>query len=308
MKIFAGISTAARRAFSLIEIMVVVALLSVIVLGLMMMFGQTQRAFTTSMTQVDVLQGGRAATELMTRDLSQMVPAGGRAYNYYTQIAFRDDGSTSLPGVGQTLPGSAAVSTAMRTNFFEVLFFMTKENQKWIGIGYCVGAPDANGVMGKPLGGSGTLYRFVRESNIAQDPLDAYKIFWDYYRTNNFSQMGRVMDGVVHFKARAFDPNGYWINQDWLSNRAAKGNNVQGFLAYLDSLKLGESSPVYLFSNAVPASVEFELGVLEDNALRRASSISDPTARSNYLKNQASRVHIFRQRVTVRNVDPIAYQ
>src|SRR5260370_29875183 len=57
------------RAFSLVEILVTMALLSVIVLGLLAMFHQTQRAFTQSLMQVDVLEAGRAATDVMTREV-----------------------------------------------------------------------------------------------------------------------------------------------------------------------------------------------------------------------------------------------
>src|SRR4051812_38323136 len=51
-----------RRGFSLIEILVVVALLSVIILGLVAMFHQTQKALLSTTTQVDFLEAGRAAS------------------------------------------------------------------------------------------------------------------------------------------------------------------------------------------------------------------------------------------------------
>ncbi len=63
------------HAFSLIEILVVIGLLSVIILGLLAMFNQTQRAFRTGMTQVDVLASGRAASDMIARELSQITPA-----------------------------------------------------------------------------------------------------------------------------------------------------------------------------------------------------------------------------------------
>src|SRR5262245_6044945 len=65
-----------QAAFSLIEIMVVMGLLTVIILGLMMMFNQTKKAFTAGMTQVDVLENGRTVTEMIARELSQIVPNG----------------------------------------------------------------------------------------------------------------------------------------------------------------------------------------------------------------------------------------
>ena len=62
-----------------------------------------------------------------------------------------------------------------------------------------------------------------------------------------------------------------------------------------------------MFSNTVPASVEVELGVMEDAVLQRAEGLSG-AAQMNYLSNQAGQVHLFRQRVMIRNVDRTAYQ
>ena len=68
------------------------------------------------------------------------------------------------------------------------------------------------------------------------------------------------------------------------------------------------SAPTSFVSNAIPASVEVELGILEERAAERARSITSPTARYNYLTNEVGKVHLFRWRVPVRNVDPRAYQ
>src|SRR5262245_14906486 len=62
------------RAFSLIEMLVVTVLLAVIILGLVAMFDQVKRAFTTSVTQVDMMEGGRMAMDLITREVAEMVP------------------------------------------------------------------------------------------------------------------------------------------------------------------------------------------------------------------------------------------
>ena len=64
-------------AFSLIEIMVVMALLSLIVIALMAVFSSTQAAFRSSVTQTDVLEGGRATIDLMAQDLKAMTYSGG---------------------------------------------------------------------------------------------------------------------------------------------------------------------------------------------------------------------------------------
>jgi hypothetical protein len=64
-----------------------------------------------------------------------------------------------------------------------------------------------------------------------------------------------------------------------------------------------------MLSNALPASVEVELGVLEDRALQRVESLGGSfQAQTNYLAGRAGQVHLFRQRFPIRNVDPSAYQ
>ncbi len=64
-----------------------------------------------------------------------------------------------------------------------------------------------------------------------------------------------------------------------------------------------------MFSNTLPASVQIEMGVLEDRALQRAESLSvSATAQAGYLAGRAGQVHVFRQRVLIPNADPSAYQ
>src|SRR6266581_6128658 len=64
-----------KLGFSLIEVMVAVSLLAVIIVGLLAMFYQTQRAFRSGIAQVDVLEGGRATLDLISRELQEMTAA-----------------------------------------------------------------------------------------------------------------------------------------------------------------------------------------------------------------------------------------
>ena len=64
------------NAFSLVEVMVAVGLLAFIIVGLLAMFYQTQRAFRSSATQTDVLEAGRAAMQIIRQDLQDMHAAG----------------------------------------------------------------------------------------------------------------------------------------------------------------------------------------------------------------------------------------
>jgi hypothetical protein len=82
---------------------------------------------------------------------------------------------------------------------------------------------------------------------------------------------------------------------------------------YWDSYKDGAipgSVSGYFLSNAVPGAVELELGILERGIVERCRSIGAENAlvQLQYLSNHVGQVHLFRQRIPVRNVSRSAYQ
>jgi len=295
-----GFPNSVRRAFSLVEVLVVTGLLSVIIIGLVLMFSQTQRAYKLGTTQVDMLEGGRMVTDLMSRDLAQISPSQIPNFpllNYSPNLYV---GLFNYAPLYQPLPGTQV----RRTNLMQELFFLTRENQTWKGIGYFVRTNSRQGYLGFPAGGGGALYRF--ETNYSDTLLRRYPDgpWLDFLaaRTNEY-QASRVLEGVVHFVVRAYDPSGYWIPTNHWPNIIT--NSPAGAVA---SYPFGETSFLYFYSNAVPASMEVELGTLESREIERARSISDATARANYLAQQAGKVHLFRWRVPVRNCDTTVYQ
>ena len=148
----APVSGAAGRApvaFTLIEILAAVTLMSIIVLGLLSMFNQTQRAFRGSMAQVDVLESGRLATDMLARELEQMTPSECPGTNGTHTITF----FTFVPSPGASMLQGLPGTTLQRTNILQGFFYLTRVNQDWIGTGYQVLTNDANA-------GVGTLYRF----------------------------------------------------------------------------------------------------------------------------------------------------
>ena len=56
-------------------------MLAFIILGLVAMFNQTRRAFTSSITQVDVLESGRSAADIVTREMEQIAAASSTNVN-----------------------------------------------------------------------------------------------------------------------------------------------------------------------------------------------------------------------------------
>ena len=316
-------SFAGWAAFSLIEILVTIALLTFIILGLFAMFNQTQRAFTSSMTQSDVLEAGRAATDMLARDLERTIPSDRNAVNFYTQIP------TFVP-LTQSLPGAVPPAKITRTNFLQDCFVLTRSNQTWIGVGYCVRSADAAGRLwpaetanGSGQLGVGSLYRFTASTNVLDnnglpsDPGQLYTAFQRALANNPLPISNRVCDGVVHFFLRASAPNGFPIFSDGSSTNALFRTNAANFgygffkPAFVhpnpscpDRLDLLRS-----WSNAVPAYLEFEFGLIESRTLARYNSIGDRAARLAYLQREeiSTRVHLFRQRIPVRNVDPAAF-
>jgi len=264
------------QAFSLVEVLIVVALLSVIVLGLMAMLNQTQRAFRLGMAQTDVLESGRAATDLLARELQQIRPSYvSKAANFYVWLP-------PFTPLLQDLPGS----TERRTNLLEGLFFLNCENQHWTAIGYRVGTPD---------GGVGTLYRYMATGLLPwQLPAQLAR-----FTNTPLANLSRVAEGVVHFRVRGYDTNGVWISN---------ANSTNIFATRLNSPAPGEVWQYVFRSNAVPAAVEFELGFLEARTLERANSIGDIATRRQFLERQSPRVHLFRQRIPIEAVDVKAYQ
>jgi prepilin-type N-terminal cleavage/methylation domain-containing protein len=294
-----------KQAFSLIEVLVTIALLTLIILGLFSMFNMVQKAFRSSLTQTDVLEGGRAAAELVVRDIEQLRPAyRSNAANFYTQIPF------SVP-LMQGLPGNTP--QVQRTNIVEDFFMLRRENQTWYGIGYFVRTNDVSGLLWLPetLSGSpgkmgaGTLYRLlVSTTNIYQDPSDLYAAFLRArapgitYMTN----VNRIADGVVDFRFRAFDTNGALITTN-IPHRTLLNTDIR-----YSTVVPGEIGLYTFFSNAVPVSVEMQMGMLEQANWQHLKAMTTPDSMHNYLSNHAGQVHLFRRRIPIASVDFKAYQ
>ena len=299
-------SLVTRNAFTLIEILVVVVLMSLIILALMTVFNTTQTAFRASLTQTDVLEGGRAAMGMIKSDLESMTPSFGvsnGAVNFSTAVVT----GTNTPLI-QSLIGSNDPKTR-RTNVLEEFFILTRQNTTWTGVGYLVDLNSTNYFN--------PLYRFSQSMNVSAQ--NAPAILYANFLLNSpaytglpisptNSSMSHLMNGVVHLTVRAHDPGGFWMTnviEYYGGPNFIINQNVQ-----FSPPEWGEVGFI-MFSNTVPASVEINLGVLEDRTLQRAESLPNlppAWAQSNYLAGHVGQVHLFRQRVWIRNVDPSAYQ
>jgi prepilin-type N-terminal cleavage/methylation domain-containing protein len=297
------------KGFTLVEILVVLVLLSLIVFALMAVFSGIQRAFRASLTQTDTLEGGRAVMDMMANDLATMTPSDGDTnpavvgfdgptpVNFFiSERAF----PSQYPPTPLFQPLMSSPSGAMRSNILENIFMLSKGNingvPSWIGTGYSVNTNLADGTLYP-------LYRFYMTTNAAAGPAGPTGLFnqWVLYNYTNSSEWSHLMDGVVNLTAQAYDTNGILMTNGY----ANPGVLHVRFVRFNPDL-YGVTDAVF-YSNAVPASVQIEMGTLEDQALRRAEAMTGLN-QSNYLSNDIGQVHLFRQRVWIRNVDPTAYQ
>ena len=273
----------ASRAFTLLEILVAVTLLSFIVLGLFAMFNQTQRAFRLSMTQSDILEAGRAVTEMIPRELEQAAPSDRNAVN----CAMVTPKSAPL---FQSLPGT----TLLRTNLLQDCFLLLRQNQTWTGIGYCVRTNDpTTGRLWLPETSSGqlgvgTLYRFAvtlpvlisaagARTGLPSDPSQLYVAFLNACAPGSVASIAisnRICDGVIHFRLRAFATNGFPLFSDashtnacFRTNSLTAGYNLVSQTSTVPNPAYPDNwSSLYFASNAVPAAVE--LGARPPRAIR----------------------------------------
>lgn len=255
---------ARQRAVTLLELMVSISLLTLIVLGLYSMFNQTQEALRRGSSQVDVLESGRAAMEILVRELEQMRPSGQtNGTNLYVA-----PNPVGFPLVQQL------VDDAYVTNQLQTCFFLTKQTD-WKAIAYIVSYANSTNAADLTLltNGVGTLSRIEFSTNhMTMTGNNLFNAYWGASLTN----YSRVSDGIVHFSLRAFDTNGFDTN--------------------------GLS---YVYTNThLPAYLEVELGVLEPQVLEQARAMPSLVASSNFLAQQSSKVHLFRQRIPVRTVTP----
>ena len=278
------------RAFTVVELMVAVSVLALIVVVLYNIFDNTQRAMRGNAAQVDVMEGGRAAIELISRDLEQMTELGlAGATNFYVQ-------SVGLP-FWQSLPGPTNAANR-RTNFQQELFFTFRFNKQGSGIGYRL--VPANSMVG-------SLYRYEEDMPaMLLTPNLLSSNFFRFANTNYPTGFQRVTDGVVHFRVTAFDSLGQLIDPRYYPTNRATDRRYPDDWYYPDVFMTSRSPdapPSYAFTNtAVPAAVEIELGLLEPYILDRYLSMTNNrTVASRYLERQAARVHMFQQRIPVRS-------
>jgi type II secretory pathway component PulJ len=283
-------------AFTLVEMLVTVALLAIIILGLVAMFTQTRRAFTSSIAQVDVLEAGRGSADMIARDIQQLAPT------YYSNVPnFYVITSASYGQNSGLLSEQLANPTDIWTNIVQELVFLTPtlgSNGQWTAIGYRLQTTDEQNSIG-------SLYRFTYPGlNITNSGINTFANqvgppngFFTANPLNTASNFNRIIDGVTYFRVLAYKTNGVLITNGTYSTYHTIKVNTGIYPNY--------DYQYYFLSNALPAYVEVELGVLETQAYQKYLSFGAGTPAANtYLTTHPGAIHIFRQRIPIQGVDP----
>jgi len=256
-------------AFSLIEIMVAVTLLLVIVFGLLAVFSQTQRAFRTGMTQLDVLESGRALLELLNEEIQEASPLPPLGLTSFKMIR---------PGLSNTvqldLPGDAAKFDATLQN----IYFIRRINDRWIGESYQV-SNDFPGVA--------SLYR-LSVSVTGQTQVAWLAANIQAWRVEDKKMpFEKIADGIIHLRAIPFDNQGLPLLPD---PGITNGANV--------IFHSGPNTGYEFLNDGLPNSVEIELAVLEPNTLEQVRARNGNLS---YINRQADRIHFFKRRIQLPN-------
>ncbi len=201
------------------------------------------------------------------------------------------------------------VRQRQRTNLLQWFFVLGRQNNQWVGVGYIVNTASSQFFY--------PLYRFYGTTNTSASAATLFYNFLNDVNNSGWTNMSHVLDGVVHMTIRAYNPNGILM-----TNGYAPGftNIVQNTWFTPPYPAAGGEVGFCMSSNALPAAVELQLGVLEDRVVQHALGMGggqpDFTSAGapnfgpqwTYLQGQSGRVHLFRSRVSIVNVDPTIYQ
>lgn len=298
--------TAGVRAFTVVELLVSISVLALIVLVLYGLFDQVQKALRGNVAQVDVMEGGRAGIRLLTTEMEQ-IKAGGVADSTNLFI--------SLGPPPYYYPQATLDPGTNRLNVLDQVYFQSHFNKSWSGTGYRVLLLNSNGIATDVAeGGVGTLCRYSVQVNDADFPylplrtgaagIPATNLFWQVMNsplskppTLNLTNYQPVVDGVVHFRARAFDQNGLLI-----TNNVLVTNNLTVTTNILVRRTTTANDFEYAYTcteKAVPSYLDVELGILDPHILERYKAFPVATVASNYLARQVGAVHLFQMRIPI---------
>src|SRR5262249_9699703 len=124
----------------------------------------------------------------------------------------------------QTLPPGS-----IRTNLLQDLYFVSRANQTISAVGYFV---RTNPGIGGNVDLAGTLYRYQTNIPVGVFNANPQMAFQSLFTATNSSPtnagfVSKMLDGVVEFRVRCYDTNGYQLNGESAINYYTNFVNFQ---------------------------------------------------------------------------------
>ena len=266
-----------QRGFTLIELLVAMSIFSLLLVVLLLMVGEVNRAWVAGERRVESFQNGRAVLELLARELSQA--------SISDKLQFVQD-----PNLSANVPTLAPNSSSM---FWQAPLTSTPKGNLCV-VGYFLTRVD-------PVGISPGQYQLRRLLVSPDNTNSYYKIFnaapnatntpWlESLAADAFKETGEagvsapsssvVSDGILGLWARCLDVNGNPI--PWLSGSGtANGDAAAAPLkfnsaAYFQPASPGSTNRIRYSDKAstlpahrLPHAVELTLVTLDSRALKR---------------------------------------
>lgn len=307
--------TRSMRGFSLLEMLIGMAMLSVIVLALFAMFNQTQKALIANAGQTDVMENGRAVMDLLIRDLGRARPSNiGTNLVFVPRSTNVQERLNPAPNLMVLRTAAGPADASVRSNFldgwrrttlFHDLFYMAENRPgQWTGAGLFV-APENPAT---PDDAVGTLYRYedpwpvsLRGARGADQANLLYTRFFNNaaYRSSP-TNSSRLLDGVVFFRATPFGTSGQALDPTAWSQTNAFPLPMDVLIGPNPSIGFPLNGTLFR-GRAFPSSVELEIGVLPPELIERyrVLPVNPSGIRTRFLTNNLANILVFRQRVTM---------
>jgi len=317
------------RAFTLLELMVAVSVMTLVIYTLYALFNQTQMALRKNAAQVDVNEGGRAAMEMIVRELSQMETSGYPAItDPRTLLTY--SGSKSFHS--RITPGNSALLLAyqsdaltpegddedlaegFRTNILQDFTFTGRGDSGFFVTSYrVIGATNGIGTLAR-YRTNGTL-RVTAPGQALLNKTELFnRFFFDPIVSATNSLFEPIADGVIHFRISPYDQLGRPLGHGSLYydplglNLERLGAAGQALFSVATDRPLDgtlmqdrDGHSQVQFYGALPDYFDLEMAVVEPQVLKQVRALPK-AAQANYLGRQIGKVTLFRQRIPIRDM------
>jgi hypothetical protein len=299
MNKFANNSRGKGSGFTLVEMMLVVAMTLVIVLTIVKAFDVTQKAFIKSLAQTDLLENGRGTISLISSDLAQI-----------NSVEWNDGSGVLRPSMVVTNVTTSALNLDYPTSpgglatqqfYFQDFFFMKEFRREWDAVAYRVAF--TNGV--------GSLYRLQTRTNTRtpdptfylQELLSINRNSISTFDHNNFSAavpppvVSLMAEGVVHFEINVYNQDGILLESlaqpsappyPYFTAIQALGNGVQDFNYTVNAPN-------------IPSFAELVMGIMGPKLREQYAGILSPELATEFLQRESGNIQLFRTMFPLRN-------